>query len=119
MSRDATIDLDWADGTFRFRLGWGELSELQEKTDAGPYVVLHRLHSHQWRMEDISSVIRLGLIGGGMEPGVALKKVRAYVETRPPLESHSFAVAILSAGLLGAPDEPVGEPSAPNLAEVE
>jgi hypothetical protein len=114
VSRDARIGLDFADGTYSFRLGWGELAELQEKTDAGPYVVLHRLHSHQWRIEDISNVIRLGLIGGGMEPTDALKKVRIYVEARPPLESHPFAVAILAAGLLGAPEEPVGEPEAPS-----
>ncbi|AYD00028.1 gene transfer agent family protein [Neorhizobium sp. NCHU2750] len=111
--RNARIELDWADGTFSFRLGWGELAELQEKTDAGPYVVLHRLHSQQWRIEDISSVIRLGLIGGGMSPVDALHKVRTYVEDRPPLESHPYAVAILSAGLLGAEDEPVGELEAP------
>lgn len=113
MSRDARIDLDWADGTYAFRLAWAQLAELQEKTDAGPYVVLGRLHSHQWRIEDISNVIRLGLIGGGMEPAAALKKVRTYVEARPPLENHPFALAILSAGLLGAPEEPVGEPQAP------
>jgi hypothetical protein len=113
MSRDARIELDFADGTYSFRLGWGELATLQEACDAGPYVILHRLHSHQWRMADISSVVRLGLIGGGMAPADALKKVRAYVEDRPPLESHTYAVAILSAGLLGAPDEPVGEPKAP------
>jgi hypothetical protein len=113
MSRDAAIDLDWADGTYRFALRWGQLAELQEKTDAGPYVVLHRLHSHQWRVEDISNVIRLGLIGGGMEPSAALRKVRAYVEARPPLENHPYAIAVLSAGLLGAPEEPVGEPEAP------
>lgn len=112
MSRDAKIVLDWADGTFPFRLGWGEIAELQEKVDAGPYVVLHRLHSHEWRIEHISNVIRLGLIGGGMDPVAALKKVRTYVEARVPLENHAFAVAILSAGLMGAPDEPVGETEA-------
>ncbi|THK38104.1 gene transfer agent family protein [Ensifer sp. MPMI2T] len=113
MSRSAAIDLDWGDSTYRFALRWGELAELQERVDAGPYVVLHRLHSHQWRIEDISNVIRLGLIGGGMEPAAALRKVRTYVESRPPLENHSHALAILSAGLLGAPEEPVGEPEAP------
>jgi hypothetical protein len=113
MSRDAKIELDWADDTYSFRLGWGQLAELQEKTDAGPYVVLHRLHSHQWRIEDITNVIRLGLIGGGMKSEDALKKVRMHVEMRPPLENHQFALAILTAGLLGAPEEPVGEQEAP------
>lgn len=114
MARDARIELDWADGTYAFRLGWGQLAELQEKTDCGPYVVLNRLHSGQWRVEDISNVIRLGLIGGGMIPADALKKVRAYVEDRPPLESIIVAQVALGAALTGAPDEKVGETQAAN-----
>jgi hypothetical protein len=119
MSRDAKIQLTWADGDYVFRLGWGELAELQEKTDAGPYVVLNRLHMHQWRIEDISSVIRLGLVGGGMDPVQALRKVRTYVESRPPMENHPYAVAILSSGLIGAEDEKLGEAEAPSQAEVK
>jgi len=113
MSRDASITLTWGDGDFKFRLGWGELEELQEKTDAGPYVVLQRLHTGSWRLQDVSNTIRLGLIGGGLRPEEALKKVRFYVESRPVMESLPFAIAVLSAGLLGAPDEPLGEPEAP------
>lgn len=109
MSRDARIELDWADGTYSFRLAWGELAELQEQCDAGPYVVLNRLYSNQWRVEDISNVVRLGLIGGGMTPADALKKVRTYVEARPPLENVLVAQAILAAGLQGAPEEKLGE----------
>lgn len=109
MSRDARIELDWADGTHTFRLAWGQLAELQEHCDAGPYVVLNRLATSQWRVEDISNVVRLGLIGGGMTPADALKKVRAYVEARPPLENVLVAQAILAAGLQGAPEEKLGE----------
>tara|TARA_R110002020_G_scaffold53905_8_gene150488 strand:+ start:19449 stop:19862 length:414 start_codon:yes stop_codon:yes gene_type:complete len=114
MSRSSAIDLDWGDDTFRFAMKWGELAELQEKTDAGPYVILQRLHNGSWRVEDISNVIRLGLIGGGMAPEQALKKVRFYVQQRPPLESVPYAIAILSTALLGATDEPLGEPEAPS-----
>jgi hypothetical protein len=110
-NRDARVELDWADGTYTFRLPWAQLIELQEKTDCGPYVVLNRLYSNQWRMEDITNVIRLGLIGGGMVPVEALKKVRTYVEERPPLENVMYAQAILAAGLQGAPEEKVGEAS--------
>jgi hypothetical protein len=109
MARDARVDLDWADGTFSFRLAWWQLVELQEKTGCGPYVVFGRLNTGQWRMEDITHVIRLGLIGGGMDPASALQKVRTYVEDRPPLENVLMAQAILSAGLHGAPEENVGE----------
>ncbi len=107
--RDARVSFDWADGTHSFRLAWGQLAELQEKCDAGPYVVLQRLHSGAWRIEDISNIIRLGLIGGGMEPSPALKLTRAYVEARPPMENIIPAQVILSAALTGAPEEKVGE----------
>jgi hypothetical protein len=109
MSRDARIELDWADGTYSFRLAWAQIIELQEQCKAGPFVILQRLYSGQWLAEDISNVIRLGLIGGGMTPGDALKKVRTYVEDRPPMENVLFAQGVLAAGLQGAPDEPLGE----------
>lgn len=105
MARDASITLDWGDDTYTFRLAWGELAKLQEACDAGPYVILSRLSSNSWRMEDISNVIRFGLIGGGKTPVEALKLVRSYVEDRPPVENLLVAQAILSAGLIGAPDE--------------
>lgn len=115
--RDARITMDWADGTYTFRLAWAELAELQEQCDAGPFVILDRLQTRQWRIQDVSNVIRLGLIGGGMEPVKALKLVRSYVEARPPMENVIYASGILSAGLMGAPDEPPGEPKAPNQIE--
>lgn len=117
MSRDARVEMDWADGTYTFRLAWGQLAELQEKCNAGPYVVLNRIHDGSWRIEDISNVIRLGLIGGGMKPVEALNKVRAYVEDRPPLENILFARTVLSAGLMGVADEPLGEGDAPDQEE--
>lgn len=109
MSRDARVELDWADGTYSFRLAWGQLAELQEQTNAGPYVVFQRLHNGQWRVEDIANVVRLGLIGGGMTPAEALRLTRAYVEARPPLENVLLAQGILAAALHGAPEEKVGE----------
>lgn len=109
MSRDASVTLPFADGDKTFRLAWGELIKLQEATDAGPFVVYQRLMTGRWRIEDISQTIRLGLIGGGMEPGKALAFVRDYVESRPPLESLPLAQGILGIALQGAPDEQPGE----------
>lgn len=112
MSRSAEITLDFADGTHAFALKWGQLIELQEKLDAGPYFVLSRLIDGTWRMGDICEVIRLGLIGGGAEPLAALRLVRTYVEARPPLESLPTAQAVLGAALMGAPDEKPGKAGA-------
>jgi hypothetical protein len=116
MSRDASIELDFADGTFTFRLAWGELAKVQEACDAGPYVVLQRLMTGEWRLSDISEVIRQGLIGGGFTPVEATKKVRAYVEARPPTENLSLAQAVLTVGLMGAPEERLGEAEAASQA---
>ncbi|KAA9369563.1 gene transfer agent family protein [Ochrobactrum quorumnocens] len=112
MSRDASISLDFADGTHKFRLAWGQLAELQESCDAGPYIIYERLNNRTWRLNDIRETIRIGLIGGGMTPPAALTLVRRYVEERPPLETLPYAKAILSVALIGAPEENVGEPKA-------
>lgn len=111
-----TPPLEWADGTYEFALRWGELAELQDACDAGPFVVLARLASNQWRIEDIASTIRLGLIGGGTEPAKALKLVKTYVEGRPPAENVSLARGILETSIMGAPQDPPGEAPAPEAA---
>lgn len=111
MSRDGSIELDFADSTHHFRLAWGELMKLQEACDAGPYVVLDRLVSGRWRVQDISETLRLGLIGGGMAPVDALKLVREYVEGRPPLENLVIAQRVLGAAVVGVPEEEVGKKS--------
>lgn len=103
--RDARLELEWADGDYSFRLGWGELVELQEACDAGPYVVLQRLANKTFLINDISETIRIGLIGGGMEPGKALGMTKRYVKARPPMECLDVALAVLMAGLLGAPEK--------------
>lgn len=125
MSRSAEVDLDWADGTYRFALGIKQLAELQECCDAGPWYV-------QWALESaalarvaglpppkdlvpayVIEPIRLGLIGGGMEAVAALKLVRAYVGPGQLAENMAPAYAIVSVALQGAPeDQPAGKPAA-------
>lgn len=117
MSRDASITFEWGDGETTFRLGWGEIEKLQEVCDCGPYVLLDRLHSGTWRVQDIREVIRWGLIGGGMKPADAARQIRLYVEGFPPADNLEAAQRIMRVGTFGAPEEPVGEPEAANPAE--
>lgn len=105
MSRDASVTLDFGDGTYHFRLGWGEIEILQEERNLGPYVILDRLLNGQWWEQDIEATIRLGLIGGGMDPAAALKLTRVYVKGRPPLHNLPLAQRVMGAGLVGAADE--------------
>lgn len=117
MSRDATILLEWGDGTYRFRLGWGELAEVQQSSDAGPFVVMQRLNNGECLLKDISEVIRWGLIGGGITPVEASRLVDTFVLKRPPAESRLTAYAILMAGCLGSPEEQIEKKSEAPKAE--
>lgn len=105
-SRSSKLDLKWADGSHSFKLGIGELEELQEKCDAGPPLILERLSTNKWFTHDVRETIRLGLIGGGATPGEALKLVERYVDARPDwMQNALFAQAILSAVFVPPPDE--------------
>jgi hypothetical protein len=108
VSRDASIRLQFEDGEeYEFALRWGELIKLQEDRDAGPWVVLNRLASGEWFVQDVACVIRLGFIGGGMPWPDAIKKVKAYVESSPPAPYVVMAQQILGAALVGASDEQI------------
>jgi hypothetical protein len=105
MSRAADVTFDWADGTYRFRLPYGQIAELQERTGCGPQLLLQRVVDGSWKVDDLRETIRLGLIGGGLEPLKALTLVRQYVEARPLAENVTPAKLILMAALFGVEGE--------------
>ena len=112
-SRDASLEILFGDGEHRFRLAIGELRELEEKRDAGSPLILRRLMSNEYRVDDVYEVIRLGLIGGGMAATDALKLVKRYVSDRPAWHENSMlASAVLGAALMGVEDEEPGKPQA-------
>lgn len=131
-SRHAAVDLDFGDGTFTFRLGLDEIEELERKRDLGIFEIARRLapEARTCRLTDISEVLRVGLIGGGMKPVDALVQVRKYVDERPLDENRDTAYAIVLAGLMrlhsseteqppgeaGAPEPSSGSTSAPSTA---
>ncbi len=107
--RDARIELTIWDGDYEFRLGWGEIAQLQEKCDAGPFVILHRLQTGTWRLEDIENVLRLGLVGAGRKPEEATKLIKEHVKTRPVGDYSIHASVVLKQAVLGPHEEKVGE----------
>jgi Phage tail tube protein, GTA-gp10 len=78
---------------------------LQEARNCGPFVILDRLHGKDWTLEDISAVIKLGFVGGGMDEIKARRLVKEYVEQGFPINSLPIAVKIIDAAVLGPPDE--------------
>lgn len=95
------VDLDFADGTYRFRLGLGEIAELEDKAGRGIFLIADDLDPkvRAARARVISETIRIGLIGGGAKPGDALALVRRYVDERPLSESLLVAYSVVLAAL--------------------
>lgn len=113
-NRNGAVDMDFGDGPHRFRLAMGELEELQEKTGAGPFVLVQRLLNGDWKIADVREPLRLGLIGGGMTPEDALKLVRRYVDQRDAWMHYAgVAKMVVLAAIAGAPEELPGKDAAP------
>lgn len=87
----------------------GPRMEYEDLVGRGTQEVLHRLTTGAATFREVREAIRIGLIGGGMEPNRALVLVRRYVDERPRAEAVPLAQHILAAEIVGVPDEPVGK----------
>lgn len=104
------IELNWADGTYAFNIAKvAQALELEEKCGVGVAEIFDRLRTGRWWVNDVRETLRLGLIGGGLEPIRALKIVRRYVDERPWSESVQVALAVLMAAIVGVPGDDVGK----------
>jgi len=112
MSANGMRTIIWAGGEHQFCLSKvGSILDLEAKCGAGIAVVMTRLGSGAWGLNDVRETIRLGLIGGGLAPDAAMQLVRNHVD--PPdnalAPSVLIAYAILEAVMVGVPDDPVGK----------
>lgn len=122
MSRSAKIELKWGDGRGKgkdqahiFRLDIGKLEELQDICNAGPQRIFARLSTGEWRVQDIRETIRLGLIGGGMDPATALGLIDLYCADGMLIQNIVPARAIIMAAMHTDEDDPL--PKAPGAEE--
>lgn len=89
-------EIVWPGGEHAFRLGIGELRAIEQKCDAGCFVVMMRLLSSQARIDDVVAPIRLGLIGAGMLEKDAQRLVDSVLsETASPYTLTVTAAEIL------------------------
>lgn len=109
----AEVHAPFGDGEYTFRLTVPCLIELEQKCDAPFTVILRRLTSGEYKIEDVRQTIRLALIGGGMAPTEALRIVKRYVDETPPLEAAlKIARLALMGVLFGFEAAPLGNPEA-------
>lgn len=101
--------IPWVGGEHPFFLYLGELRALQTATDCGPEELLLRIRAGRWRLDDLTHVLRLGLIGGGMDRTAAQRLVAGLVDQHPLLAFKPTAIEIMLHVLSGPEDDQPGK----------
>jgi hypothetical protein len=115
MSRTSKVRRFFGDADHDFQLNIGELVELEEDLNAGAGLVRARLTPGlqlpfgEARVKDIRTVLRLGLVGGGMPKERAWLMVERHVRGGDLGECALLAYVVVSAALVGSPEEALGE----------
>jgi tail tube GTA-gp10-like protein len=119
MARNATFRTFYGDAEHDFRLGLGELDELEQLTGMGSgeiwadlqISVFHQLGKlHVMRTR---TVLRLGLVGGGMPKMEAAAHVDRHFVPPDLFEGGQIAFRALGAALVGCEDDPEPAPGEP------
>lgn len=112
----ARVRLFYADGEHEFLLATiKSIHELETKCNAPVRTILQRLLTDAWYINDVYETIRISAIGAGMDAKDAHALViRNVIEDMHAGWQKSVPVArtILTAHLVGIPDETVGKPFA-------
>ena len=114
--RDAE-EIVWAAGSDNFRLGIGELRALEKACDAGCAVVLARLLSTAWKIDDVYQPIRLGLIGAGASERDATKTLERALTLTSPYALAVTAADVLRRFIMWSEEDAPGETEAGIVAE--
>lgn len=105
--RSAKITKFFGDGPHDFCMRIGEIEELQELTEVGLLSTLDRIT--MMFIKDIKEVLRLGLIGGGLDKAKAYQLVTRHVVEAYLIDAASLAGEVVQAALRGAPEDAPGE----------
>ena len=114
------IDLDFADGNYRFSLSLARLNAVQEK--CGPiFAVFNRIAQGACSYEDALEIVREALIGGArgevsgkeipVTPAKANQLVRDYIEEAPLYEVMNIARNVLAVRMFGIDEKAEEKPA--------
>ncbi len=110
----------FGDGTYVFAFPSKELiEELERKTGVGIGGLFRRFRTSDYSLADVLNVIRIGLVGGGLNPKRADELVNLYAVGQPLADVFAVADGVIAALFFGS-EEPTPEPSeTPSLIPVE
>lgn len=101
MSRHGAVELEFGGSNRTFRLSLDGILELEASRDLSYFEIARRLSPQvrDARLSDISEVLRIALIGGGMSPIDAKALTLRYCDQRPLDENRDVAYAIALIGM--------------------
>lgn len=105
-------EVTWPGGEHSFRLGIGELRAIEQRSDAGCAVVMMRLLSSQFKIDDVIQPIRIGLIGGGMDERAAQRVIDSALDMASPYALAVTAADIMRRFIMWEMDDQPGEAKA-------
>lgn len=97
----------FGDTSHVFTLTPREIVELERLSGVGIGAFCQRISRRDARYSDLRDVIRLGLIGGGLDPQDAEGMVATYVDGRPLERTFLLAIDIVAALYFGASEETI------------
>lgn len=95
----------FGDGEHDFCLTDPMLAELEKISGLGVGALYFQMLNLAYPAENLREVIRLGLVGGGMNPEQAKRLCDAYAVNRPIAEVLGLAFEIMSARWTGKTDK--------------
>ncbi len=102
----------FGDAIYPFTMTDPMLAELEKLTGLGAGGLYFQMLNLAYPAEYLREIIRLGLIGGGMNPEKAQRLCEAYGVNRPLAEVLGLAFEIMDARWTGKPATPETAPAA-------
>lgn len=94
-----------------FKLDLGGIRALQSKLNNNGFgVIMKRVATQEWTVDDIYEVIRFGLVGGGMALQDADTLLKNYFELHSLQYNQTLAAEIVTKVFFEGEKDPVGKP---------
>lgn len=97
----AAIETLFGDGAHLFCLKWEQAVAWETETGKALFGTYRNMLNGTFWLEDIASILRFALIGGGKSPTEALRLVDSYVKGQPIAEYQELVLNVLHAALYG------------------
>lgn len=103
MTWTALIEVPFANELHRFRLGLGQLEDLESRFKVGTIGWVEKFRANEWRIGEMRAVFITALVGGGQDPAQAKEVVDRCMMAWPLVRNVDLFWKIVNAAILEPP----------------